>query len=122
MNYKIVGNSIFGTRRVTPDGRAYDNEFRSISPVAYTKYSNDQGVGALICAMMEHYSAESECAIETDFGKIIVYQTPVHHGLIVCRCIYNDGAYVYSPVFINTVSPLAIVNYFQAIYKCYMCQ
>ena len=117
MNYKIIGNSIFGTRRVTPDGRAYDNEFKSNSPVAYTRYANDQGVGALIYSMMEHYSAEAECAIKTDFGEIIVYQTPVHHGLIVCRCIYNDGAYAHSPVFINTVSPLAIVNYFYANYK-----
>ena len=122
MNYEIIGNSIFGTRRLTPDGRAYDNEFSSENPASYTRYEEDQGVGALIYAMMEHYSPEAECAIETDFGEIIVYQTPVHHGLVVCRCTYNDGAYAYSPVFINTVSPLAIVNYFQAIYKCYMCQ
>lgn len=110
-NYQIIGNSIFGTRRLTPEGRAYDSEFGSSDPAAYT----DGQSGSLALALMTHYCAAPDCKIKTEYGLIEVYQTPVHNGLIVCRCVYIDGSYSTSPLFINTVSPLAIVNHFAAI-------
>lgn len=113
IDYQIIGNSIFGTRRLTPDGRAYDSEFRSSDPAAYT----DGQSGTLALALMTHYGATPDCKIKTVYGLIEVYQTPDHNGLIVCRCTYIDGYYSISPLFINTVSPLAIVNHFAAIIK-----
>ena len=109
--YQIIGSSIFGTCRLTPEGRAYDSEFGSNDPAAYT-YGQS---GALALALMIHYGAGPDCRIKTEYGVIEVYQTPVHNGLIVCRCTYIDGRYSTSPLFINTVSPLAIVNHFAAI-------
>lgn len=110
-DYQIVGNSVFGTRRLTAEGRAYDSEFRSSDPAAYT----DGQSGALALALMTHYGAAPDCKIKTMYGLIEVYQTPVHNGLIVCSCTYIDGSYSTSPLFVNTVSPLAIVNHFAAL-------
>lgn len=111
--YQIIGSSIFGTCRLTPDGRAFDSEFGSSDPAAYT----DGRSGSLALALMMHYGAEPNCKIKTEYGVIDVYQTPVHNGLIVCVCTYIGGAYSISPLFDNTVSPLAIVNHFDNVRK-----
>ena len=117
MFYKIEGKSIFGTCQTTPDGRAFDNEFRSEKPNDYILDADEQrkGEGAFALALMEHYGEKPKCEIITDFGKIEIYQSPVHNGLIVSRCTYQGGLYAVSPIFTNTVSPLAIVNYFMSI-------
>lgn len=112
MYYKIIGHSIFGTRRMTDDGRAFDSEFLSTDPNDYILGTSYAKAGSLVVSLMEHYKAAPECEIQTEYGSIEAYQTPVHNGLIVSRCTYDDGVYAYSPLFTNTVSPLAIVNFF----------
>ena len=114
MHYQIIGDSIFGTTRTTPEGRAYDDEFRSNSPADYA-FPPEQHKGVDLLILMEHYGAKPACRINTDFGMIDIYQTPVLNGIIVCKCTYTDGLYSHSPAFRNTVSPLAIVNHFHNI-------
>lgn len=105
MYYKIIGKCPFGTCRVDDNGRMDDSQFRSSDPDAY---AIDGENAILAIQVAQQYGAKPICQIEADGMMIDVYRLANHYGIVAH--LVDGWIYKERRVFINTVSPAALVN------------
>ena len=113
LNYKIIGKCIFGNGEVDENGQMVDlSQF--YEPYDFSNYlTGDSNVGVIAVSVALDYGAKEICSIECDLGIIKIYKILDRWGGLLKT--YDGYTFYGEKLFKNTISPVAIVIYFNKL-------